>query len=51
MSIEIKPLMCKNCSLEYCPCCEERCPKCGTINDDQIDEEAMFFIQQMRENK
>lgn len=50
MSIEIKPITCQKCNLEYCPCCEEKCPKCKTINDDQIDEETMFFIKQMRDN-
>ena len=46
--IEIKPITCHKCSLVYCPCCEEKCPKCGEINE--TDEEAMFFIRQMREN-
>jgi phage FluMu protein Com len=48
--IEIKPIKCKKCNTVYCPCCEEKCPECGEINDDSIDEEEMFFIRQMREN-
>jgi len=29
--IEIKPVDCKKCGFNYCPCCETRCPKCGEV--------------------
>ena len=48
MPIEIKPISCEKCGLTYCPCCEEKCPKCGEKYN--IDEESMFFIKQMRKN-
>jgi hypothetical protein len=49
--IEIKPIICDKCNFNYCPCCEEKCPKCGEDNDKNIDDESLFFIKQMRENR
>jgi|GEM_PF-2781945 len=47
--IEIKPVDCKKCSFNYCPCCETRCPKCGEV-DIPDDVEVMLILQKMRES-
>ncbi len=45
---EIKPVDCKKCSFNYCPCCETRCPKCGEIDiPDNI--ETILILQKIRE--
>ena len=47
--IEIKPVDCKKCGFNYCPCCETRCPKCGEVYIPD-DVEVMLILQQMRES-
>jgi len=47
--IEIKPMDCKKCGFNYCPCCESKCPKCGEV-DIPDNPEIMLFLQTMRES-
>lgn len=45
--IEIKPVDCKKCNFNYCPCCETKCPKCGEI-DIPDNPETVLLLQQIR---
>lgn len=46
--IEIKPVDCKKCDFNYCPCCETKCPQCGEVEIPD-NPEIMLILQKMRE--